>query len=468
MKDLSIRKITPVAVRIAAVLVVAALIAAIFTPAVFSFALALVCDSAARVQQLLSKTDEGSSLSKDIERSPLSEDEREQLAQFNDENRSFSFSFRLFKAIASENPAGNLIVSPFGVRAAFRAIYPGARGVSKEKLRDVFGFSDSVERTLAEGGVEALLQKASNGALEFSSASGAWLERSLILVPEFAAHLRRQLESPVTLADFRTDAAGSVKAINAWIAERTRGHIQHLLSANAVNPRTFLIIANGTYFYSPWLFPFSKASTVPAEFHGVDGAVTVSMMNLHLDELRMGRHATSSGTWAVAALSYLQDFEFVWLLPPQSDFVQAVSEIEPEPLLKSLTAMMPASDVDVSMPRFSIKTEGALKLSRPLQSLGLERVFCEPNPLLTDFSGMLADSREPVCVSGALHSAMVDVNEEGSRAAAATAVDMGTLRSLRLPETFRVDRPAVFFIWHRPSRIPIFIGQLTLPESARP
>jgi serpin B len=285
-----------------------------------------------------------------------------------------------------------------------------------------------------------------------------WLEESVHVREEFL----RQLAGTVSVerCDFLTAPEAARQAINNEIAEQTAGKITGLIPKGAIDPATRLVLTNAVYLKALWVHQFPVKDTKKRDFYPErTGPSPVDMM--HLQE----RLAYHRGDGYEAVLLPYRDGSLAMavVLPdgPLSDFTGTLAGAGGiGALLDGLLSSGSEALVDLSLPRF--RAEASFQLTDTLQALGVRAAFTSA----ADFSG-IAD--ESLHISAVVHKAYVDVAEEGTEAAAATAAVFAMMAVLRKPQPdvqLVFDRPFLFLISDTASGLPLFLGQFTRPGSA--
>jgi serine protease inhibitor len=346
---------------------------------------------------------------------------------------------------------GNLFYSPLSIEAALAMTSVGARGETLAEMTRVLHLTDGG----AADEVGALLRGLQSGdgaRYQLHVANALWGQQGLPFEAEFLARTRDRFGATLHPVDFaKTEEAR--RTINTWVEEQTRDKIKDLLGPDAVDGGTALVLTNAIYFKGDWTLKFDKALTREEPFHAPGGDVKAPLMH------RAGtfRHFAGDGVRAVE-LPYAGDrVSMVVVLPEAADGLASLERSLTADRLAGWARRMTAAPGDVALPRF--KTTAEFELKVPLEALGMKRAFGRG----ADFSGILATG--PLWISKVIHKAFVDVNEEGSEAAAATAVIMDRGGPPRPAErfTFRADRPFLFVIRDTATGTPLFVGRLANP-----
>jgi serpin B len=255
--------------------------------------------------------------------------------------------------------------------------------------------------------------------------------------------------------DFRGNPDGARKEINAWVEQQTRDKIRDLLHPGDIVSSTRLVLCNAIYFKGNWATQFDPKSTQPEPFFvTVDKTVTVPMMSG-----KVKVRSRQFGGVTLFALPYKgNDLTMVVVLPEDRDGLAALEQKLNAVELQEWLAAMDGSfeaEVEVVLPKFKLNCR--LDLVKDLTALGMPSAFGAD----ADFSGM--DGSRNLFIGGVVHQAFVDVNEEGTEAAAATALTVRAL-SISRPLVFRADHPFLFLTVGRHSGTILFMGRVTDPS----
>lgn len=371
------------------------------------------------------------------------------------------FAFDLYETLANDpaNDDANLFFSPFSISSALAVTYEGARGATADEIRSVFYFPQD-STVLREGfrEIDAGLNSG-DAAYTLRTANALWAEETYAFLPEYVSTAGEYYGAEVTNLDFIDRPDASRVTINDWVEEQTNDKIQDLLPAGSITADTRLVITNAIYFYGDWVKQFDKNKTEEADFMTSSGeTVTVEMMQRTDAHLVFGYAETD--TLQVLSMPYEGDdgkqLSMLVILPKDNDLPAAESVLGEEGLA-TLKGRLAETRVDVYFPKFTLETE--YSLSGTLASMGMPTAFT----LSADFSGM--DGTTDLYISDVVHKAFVDVNEEGTEAAAATAViaGMGMSPVTETIPVFRADHPFVFLIQDEETGSILFMGRIADP-----
>ncbi|MCA9911011.1 MAG: serpin family protein [Anaerolineae bacterium] len=362
-------------------------------------------------------------------------------------NEAFTFDF--YAQIKADQ--GNLFFSPHSILSAFWLAYLGADGDTAAQMAEALHLpTDRDNAALPDIGASA------GEDFVLRSANALWAQETYPWRPDYVAQLEA-LGAPIRLVDYLAAPEAVRQQINQWVEETTEDKIQDLIPEGAIDQRTRLTIANAVYFKATWLNQFLEALTQDAPFTLLDGSsVTVPMMSMSEG---VSLKVFQGDGFVAVALPYVGAADMLILLPDAGQFESFESALTAQQYRDILTAMQP-TNAQVSMPRFTFET--FLSLGTPLEALGMSAAF---DPDQADFGRMYdrGSSGENLYITAALHKAFVDVNEQGTEAAAATGVVFGALSAPMPGLMIRVDRPFLFAIRETQTDTILFMGRVVNP-----
>lgn len=368
------------------------------------------------------------------------------------------FAFDLFGQVAADE---NVLLSPYSVAAALTMTYAGARGTTASEIRGALALGLGDDRIHAARNELDLRVTATPDPRDdrepftIRVANSLWGQRGYPFLEEFLVLLAEQYDAGMHLVDFVGAAETARHTINDWVEEETEGRIVDLIPEGAITGLTRLVLVNAIWFKANWSEQFSPDDTEDGPFTRLDGSITtVPLMH------RSGRieFATDDG-YLAARLPYAGSASMLVVVPDEGRFSEVVGRFGPEDLDR-VRAKLSVHQVDLALPRFEFRSQ--LGLKPPLRDLGIVAAFTEPSrPDGADLTGMT--SERELFVHDVVHQAFISVDEQGTEAAAATAVIVG-LESAPPPATLVVDRPFLFLIQHDPTGEILFLGQVTDPS----
>jgi serpin B len=359
-----------------------------------------------------------------------------------------------FKLYAKEAAApGNLFFSPYSIYTAMAMAYEGARGKTAKEMAAALSFPVKAE-TLRSGlaGLNRDVAAAAQGA-EFAQANSFWAQAGHRFLPAYSALLTTVYGAEGMNADFTADPETARGRINSWAEDRTSGRIKDIFQKGALDKDTRLALVNAVYFKGNWSSPFTKAMTGNAEFTRESGTkTTVQMMGFSgTRELQYGE----TEDFQALRLPYSGGLDMLVALPRAGlKLADAQKKLTPGGL-EALRGCLAPQNVKAFLPKFTFSS--GLELNSALASLGMPAAFSSA----ADFSGM--DGSRDLYLQRAVHKAFIDVNEEGTEAAAATGGAL-TMKGMQLDfALFRADRPFFFFIEEPKSGLILFMGRVADP-----
>ena len=363
------------------------------------------------------------------------------------------FAFDIYARLSTNN--GNLFFSPYSISTCLAMTYAGARGNTEAQMAQVFHFGEQTNLHAAFGELQAQLNAIqAKKKIELNIANGLWAQRGKAFLPAFLDIAQKQYGAEVEKADFRTAGEAVRKTINDWVSDKTKGKILDLIPPRSLGPMTRLVLVNAIYFKGPWVLPFRKGNTHEAPFHlNAEKAMPAQLMN-QTDHFMYAENEELQ----LLELGYANhDISMVVLLPRKVDGLKALEAQLNAQQYESWLAKLHIQEVIVGLPKF--KLTSSVELNKYLVDLGMPDAFSGA----ANFSGM--DGTRQLFISKVIHKAFVDVNEEGTEAAAATAVAMTPMAIRReTPVVFRADHPFIFLIRDTHSGSVLFIGRMTGPE----
>lgn len=355
------------------------------------------------------------------------------------------FGFRLLAELAKGEPA-NLLISPASIAPALMLVCNGAAGETQQAMARTLGIDGLSLKKINQacaGLLDALAKL--DPRVEISLANSLWVLAGVKIRPAFLEIGRAMYRAEIRNIPF-DDAA--VKAVNAWVEEKTQGRIRQLLAPGDLTPATLMALLNAICFKGVWAHAFESHLTREDVFTCADGAQQPAMLMR-----QSGRFAYFSDDQAqVVRLPYgAGRASMVIALPrPGTDIGAFARGLDAAGWAK-LTRPLLMREGSIVLPRFKLAC--ALRLDDALSALGMAVAFGDQ----ADFSAMFAG--DGACISAVQHKAFVEVNEEGTEAAAATAVVMArTLSPAPAPFRFVADRPFCFAIEDGETGAILFLG----------
>ncbi len=373
------------------------------------------------------------------------------------------FALNLYAQLLAEDPKGNHFLSPFSISTALAMVAAGARGETQAEMVRTLHLPD--QAYTAFGHLLRDLQGNGDPAkrgFTLSTANALWAQQGYPWRTEYKKLLQQDFRAGLFDVDFISQPEQARNTINKWVENETREKIKDLIPSGAITPLTRAVLTNAIYFKGDWLSQFDKKRTQEQPFTRLDGSqVKVPLM---YQSNPKGCLYAETPDLQVLDLPYAgKRLSMTILLPRKYDGLPALEkQLHAEKLTQILGALGPAWDVQVFLPRFRLEMQQPYLLNKPLQELGIKRAFTAG----ADFSGMHTGP-ERFFITAVLHKAFVDVNEEGTEAAAATAIVFGTRSVPPPPKIFRADRAFLFLIRDQQTGSILFMGRLVDPSSSQ-
>ncbi len=350
----------------------------------------------------------------------------------------------------------NLFFSPASINTALSMAWRGAEAETADEIKS------SLQIELPEGQHHAAIGEmirvlnAQGKGFELRLANRLWGQTGFNFRQDFLEALQQDYRAPLALADFRGETEKSRQQINQWVALQTNQRIKDLFKPGILDPDTRLVLVNAIYFKAKWKSAFKKELTQNQSFRiDASQSVQVPMMQhtgrLMYGETDHGRLVRIPYENPELTMTVVLSKTFGQLKQLESDWLDPDSQI--------MNVMSSSREVTLQLPRFKIESE--FRLDDALRSLGIQRAFQSSAQF-----GRIS-SEEPLQISAVVHKAFIDVNEEGTEAAAATGIAIRATAAPidDSPVEFIVDQPFLFFIRHEPSGAVLFAGRVVNPQA---
>ncbi len=359
-------------------------------------------------------------------------------------NNEFSIDFYK-KSIETEE--GNVFFSPFSLETALAMTYEGAKGQTATEMQAVLHIPS--DDTTRRAGFAGLMNEINSGSDDYqlSTANALWAEKDFTFLDDYFQIVDDYYLGKVTNMDFKNDPEGSRQTINIWVEDQTNNKIKDLIPSGMITDMTRLVLTNAIYFKGNWATQFKEENTHDADWNMADGSKkTVDMMHLRDTEFMY----YEDNDLQLLEMPYKgEELSMVILLPDGS-----INGLEAMLTLENLETWRGSSHIvepEVYMPKFKFETK--YFLVNQLSEMGMPTAFGA-----ADFSGMTG--KRDLVIGAVIHQAFVEVNEEGTEAAAATAIIMKET-AVMMPTEFRADHPFLFFIMKGDAIL--FMGRVSNP-----
>lgn len=354
---------------------------------------------------------------------------------------------------------GSQFFSPFSIRTAVLMTYCGAKGDTAAQMRAALRVSIPDDQ-LYRGCAALVRALATSGEAQVAIANAVWSQDGAAVEPAFLEQIARHFGGSWYTVNFRSGAAAARASINRWVSEQTAGKIVDLLGPGSPDPDSRLLVVNAAYFKAKWAWPFDSKDTRKEPFFLEDGGQVRARLMRQTESFSYLR---GPGYEAVTLAYQGTGLCMLVLVPDRRDGLASLETALSAAMIRDCLAS-DSRPVHLVLPRFKM-TWGTVELREALIGLGMQLAFT-PEADFSGISGGVLPRGEALFLSSVCHKAFVEINEEGTEAAAAT----GGAMLLGLPEppepaplTVRADHPFLFAICDRASGAVIFLGRVLDP-----
>ncbi|XP_041863172.1 leukocyte elastase inhibitor-like isoform X3 [Melanotaenia boesemani] len=371
------------------------------------------------------------------------------------------FSLELLRTLSQANPTGNIFVSPLSISSALAMVYLGAKGDTAAQMAKALSFKSSEDIVHAD--FQSLNADINSPSASYilKLANRLYGENTSKFLPKFLEATLKYYQADLKAVDFIGAPEACRAEINTWVEQQTENKIKDLLKPGTVTAMTRLALVNAIYFKGNWMNRFDVANTKEMTFKVNQNETKTVQMMYQMKKLPYNYIADHG--LQILELPYVDEELSMFILLPQesTDGSDPLLKLEKELTQERLNEwtnrdnMDTHSEVLIHLPKF--KLEEDYELNEPLAQMGMADVFSAAK---ADLSGMNGDGG--LFLSTVAHKAFVEVNEEGTEAAAATA-GMIAFCMLR-EEHFTADHPFLFFIRHNKTKSILFLGRFSSPQ----
>ncbi|HTL33685.1 MAG TPA: serpin family protein [Kofleriaceae bacterium] len=363
-------------------------------------------------------------------------------------------------------PQGNVAASPASITIALAMTWTGAKGATADEIAKTLHFVGDQAQVLSRWGQLSQSLVDPKRPFTLRLANRLFVDQHRELDTIFFDINFKTFGARMDAFDFQNQPDDARQKINTWVGKQTEDRIKNLLPPRSITSATRLVVVNAIYFLADWAEPFQTSATRPQAFH-VTATDAKQVPTMH----RLGsyRYAHEGGA-ALLELPYRDlDYDVVpthptnvamyVLLPDAVDGLPAI-EAKLADTVRALQGKLAATQIAVSLPKFTIDPPEPLQLQKTLEELGMKLAFTPS----ADFTGISKDTAEPLFISGVMHKAFVKVDEKGTEAAAATAVAAPGGGPPPRGTDFVADHPFIFMIIDRSTGLILFIGRVADPS----
>ncbi|MBS3056548.1 MAG: serpin family protein [Candidatus Aenigmarchaeota archaeon] len=371
-------------------------------------------------------------------------------------NANNQFAFELFSEF-QEDPKykdGNIFFSPYSISVALTMTYEGARGQTAEEMQSVFHIPR--DTNLRRPNFAAIYNDINkkDKSYKLSTGNALWAQQDYKFLGEYLSTVEKYYGGKAANVDFLREREKSRQTINTFIEEQTNNKIKDLIPEGVIDDRTRLVLTNAIYFKGTWVLQFDPKDTRDEDFTtNAKQTVKVPMMSLTGDDAEFAY----AGTDEIQILEMPYDGEDLSMLIilPKENNLGSIESLSSEKL-SEWRNMLNKQRVNIYVPKFKFETK--YFMVETLSNMGMPIAFTNA----ADFSGM--DGTKNLLFQDVIHQAFVEVNEEGTEAAAATAVVIIEITSVPMIPTFRADHPFIFIIQEKETGNILFLGRVADPR----
>ncbi len=362
------------------------------------------------------------------------------------------FAINLYSQYKSEE--GNIFFSPFSISTAMAMVYEGAEGKTAKEIKSVFGFPkyDNSRRNQYSDLLSEINKKDKEYALK--TANALWAEQDFHFLDEYLTTVEKYYGGKTTNLDFKNEPDASRLIINNWVEDKTNDKIKDLLPEDSIHPLTRLVLTNAIYFKAKWLIQFDADKTSDEYFRvNPDKSIKVPMMQPTSQKSTF--NYTQNKDLQILEMPYAGEDLSMLILLPLDDDIEALENSFTIEKLTEWKKSLRKRRVKIYIPKFKFETKYFMIYT--LSNLGMPTAFTDS----ADFSGMTGTNE--LKIDKVIHQAFIEVNEEGTEAAATTAVVMGIKSKKPSTPIFKADHPFIFIIQQNETGNILFMGRVNNP-----
>ncbi|MDD9868121.1 MAG: serpin family protein [Candidatus Campbellbacteria bacterium] len=352
---------------------------------------------------------------------------------------------------------GNIFFSPYSIFVALAMVYEGTKGKTAEEIQKTFHFPKEDKTRRNSFATTHKRLNAKNAKYKLSIANALWVQKDYKLLKTYLDTVKKYYDGNATNLDFVGATEESRKTINSWVEKQTNDKIKNLFPEGSLDQLTRLVLTNAIYFKGSWDEQFDKSLTREEDFYvNADNVVQVKMMRKEEEELFK---YTETDNAQIIELPYKgKDLSMLIFLPKEKDGITSLENSLSIQNINEWRKNLQTQEVYVYIPKFTFNAR--YSLNNTLSKLGMPTAF---TPGAADLSGI--DGSKNLYIGSVVHQAFVDVNEEGTEAAAATGVSVSLSGASPPPPIFRADHPFIFVIQENKEQNILFLGKVVNPAS---
>lgn len=376
------------------------------------------------------------------------------------------FAFDLYYQL-EQSETGNIFYSPYSIFSALAMTYEGAKGETAEEMESVLHFPEVDTLRANFAAIYNNINK-EDKEYELKTGNALWVQQDYPFLDDYLNIVERYYGGKAVNVDFVREPEKSIQTINSFIEEQTNGKIKDLIPEGAINELTRLVLTNAIYFKGTWEWEFDKSDTKEKDFK-ITPKEVVKIQMMHMDPDKTEFNYAELEKLQILELPYKgENISMLILLPKQGEtydyeteeiivYNYTLGDIElSAEKLNEYKAHMKETKLDsISVPKFEFDTKYFMK--EVLSAMGMHSAFSSD----ADFSGI--DGKRNLFINQVIHQAYVNVDEEGTEAAAATAVGMVETAMPRNMKIFNADHPFIFIIQEKETGAILFLGKVVNP-----
>ena len=365
------------------------------------------------------------------------------------------FGLDLFDVLCSESPEANIFISPLSISTALTMAYSGSDGTTEEAMRTTLGYMDLSTEEIEAGYYGLLTSLAGvDNDVQLSIANSVWVRDTFDeqVFDEYKDVLEAQYMSEYYARPFNQ---ATIDELNDWVSDKTENKIDRIL--DEIDPQNVMFLLNAIYFKADWTNQFKESSTQMRDFYLMDGT-TVQVDTMAQEEKFK---YIKGDTFSAARLPYGREQVAMYVFLPDPDYQldDFMETLDPETLDEIINSMYSVSELKLRLPKFKFEY-GKKRINQALIDLGMGVAF---DPIEANLS-KIADVRPyNLYIDFVDHKALIEVDEEGTVAAAVTNVGISLTSAPASETTFYVDRPFFFLIRDDRTGTILFMGQILNP-----
>ena len=367
-------------------------------------------------------------------------------------NANNQFAFDLYSQFKEESKDENIFFSPYSISVALTITYEGARGETAEEMQSVLYIPE--DANLRRANFAKIINEINKPDKKYKlhTANALWPRINFQLLEEYQNTIDTYYGGKVTRLDYTREAEKSRQTINSWIEDKTEDKIKDLIPPGTLKPDTVLVLTNAIYFKGTWVLQFDPKDTRDEDFTTSAGQIVkVPMMRLAGDDAEFN-YAETKDVQILEMPYEGENLSMLIILPKENNLENIEESIAPEKL-SEWKNMLRKQRVDVFIPK--VKFETKYFMADTLAEMGMPTAFTES----ADYSGI--NRQGGIWIDEVIHQAFVEVNEEGTEAAAATAEGMW---KMQITPVFRADHPFIFIIQQKDTGNILFLGRVSDPS----